>query len=186
MFSIIEYVEKVCKEQGLRYLPVGESELQLVHVGHHGVFISHLLVDEQARTVEVRTMCPVTASPQRRSSVAELLNQVNAEVSIGNCSMDDDHGMIVHGVGIKFRDVTPDSDPIVRLLVCGSAVLDHHLPALIGIIFGQRPIRNASSTTAHSMREGIQQGDSIDPTQAPKKIKARPNRFWDQLGEGSN
>ena len=185
MFSVIEHVKRACQELGLNYLLVGNSRLMMINSGHHGVFISHLVADEQARTLEVRTELPFTVPAGSRSAAAMALDRVNATVSIGTCAISDEHGTIVHGVGVRFSEIAPEPGKMIPLLMAGCTVLDQHFPALIAIIFGEDFVRNACSTTSCPILKQLHD-NPVDPAQARRGFNRRTNRFRDQLGGQNN
>lgn len=136
MKTILDHVEDVFKSDGVALSRTSDSRLIIGRAGKNGVFETIVVDDEEGRTLEIHTLCPIRLPAASIASVAELGHRLNRQVAIGSCLLDYKERILAFKTSIMIGDAMPDDAILRHLLAYNWWASDRHLPIISAVIFG--------------------------------------------------
>ncbi len=97
-------------------------------VGDSGCFLGYVDIDEEQRTLYIRTLAPVKVPTSKRQEVAELLMRVNQRFLLGNFDLNMDSGVIAYKTSVMLGDSSLHDDIIEHLLYANWRAVDRYFP----------------------------------------------------------
>jgi hypothetical protein len=133
--SIFEEVVDFLESEGWSFVKGKDrSSLRLQHRGKNGQWKCIAIAREEEQEFIFYSICPLTASENKKLAVAELITRINYGLTVGNFELDFITGTIRYKTSIN---VAGDylSYAIIGNLVKGNvAVMDKYLPEILAVI----------------------------------------------------
>jgi hypothetical protein len=165
MKSITESVKSFFKQKGMRFEQIDHSRaFKLGFAGHNGRFLGYLAVDEEERTVLIKSISPAKAPKNKMSNAAELIARINRPLLIGNFELDIDTGLITYKTSIILGDSDLHNDILENLLFANWFAMDRYFPAFNLVIFGDVQPKKAIEMIRKSRGSGSDNSDEDNGT----------------------
>lgn len=100
-------------------------------------FLVEMIERNGERGLIMVSFVPVNVPANRRSAVAELLNRINFSKAMAFFAMDMSDGEIVCKSGFDLVDAEMTTEMFDGTFLLNSQTLDHYLPAIMQVCFGQ-------------------------------------------------
>ena len=166
MKSITEVIKSFFKQEGIKFEQVGrDSIFKLGFAGDSGSFLGYVDIDEEQRTLYIRTLAPVRVPTSKRQEVAELLMRFNQRLLLGGFDLNMDSGLIAYKTSIVLGDSDLHNDILEHLLFANWWAMDRYFPAFSLVIFGDVQPKKAVEMIRKS-RGSV--SDNDDDNETPK------------------
>jgi hypothetical protein len=175
MKTILEATKEFLDAENFHHhQPQGESFLVAGAAGRNGKFQVIFDADEEhIRSLKVISLCPVTAPPERRSAVAELIQRITRGLTTGCLSMDVVDGDIRFRTNVIFGDCEPAAEIIEHVVFSNLIGMDHYLPLIAAVALGGISVEAAMSMPKKSKGVSDQPlalGDTKSSTIFPRRL----------------
>jgi hypothetical protein len=112
----------------------GESVLQLPFQGKNGSWNCYANAKEEKKQFIFYSLCPITASEDKRQAVAEFLTRANYGLMIGNFELDFSDGEIRYKTSINLAGENLSFALIKNLVYTNVSMMDEYLPGILSVI----------------------------------------------------
>ncbi|GAB1542731.1 hypothetical protein NUACC21_54050 [Scytonema sp. NUACC21] len=114
----------------------GEPILSMAFQGQNGEWTCYAKAREEQQQFVFYSLCPITASQDKRLAVAEFLTRANYGMMIGNFELDFTDGEIRYKTGINVAGESLSFTLIKNLVYTNVMMMDEYLPGIISVING--------------------------------------------------
>ena len=135
---------------------------KLGFAGDSGCFLGYVDIDEEQRTLYIRTLAPVKVPSSKRQEVAELLMRANPRLVLGNFDLNMDSGVIAYKTSAMLGDSSLHDDIIGHLLYANWYAMDRYFPAMNMVLFGNISPKKAIGKVKEGRRPPPDSSDDTD------------------------
>ena len=138
MTTLFETLESYFEKEGwvTRKPPEAGTVLAMAYRGENGTWPCVAQVDEATRVFAFYSISPVACPEEKRTAMAEFLNQANYGFSFGAFEMDVSDGEIRFRVGMSCKRFELTQEIINDAIEYNLGLFDHGLIGIFGIIHG--------------------------------------------------
>ncbi len=149
MKTILETVIEFFRNQDIKFHQSAEDPvLKAGFSGKNGRFSAIAIADDQRRSFEFYTVCPLTVPEEKRPMIAELIARINWNLLLGSFDLDMDDGEIRFRTSIKLGKDQLSEEILLHTIFSNVVSMDLKFPGLAAAI-----LTNASVSEAMSIIE---------------------------------
>jgi len=148
----------------------------------NGDFPTIVIVDEEDRMLQISSICPVNITKEKMPVLAELIVRINNYLLLGLFDLHMDGETLEFRLGIKVHRIDLEYEILDLLLSGNSSVMDHFLPIITSVAYGNVSPKKAIQLLKDANDECIQkrEEDSVgDKPSLYKRFNGRMGFFSD-------
>jgi hypothetical protein len=147
---ISEAMIRFFTEEKWPYMPL-ESEpiLRVPFQGSNGQWLCYAQAREEQQQFVFYSVCPAMVPAELRPAMAEFVTRANYGLIIGNFELDYRDGELRYKTSLDVEGADLNSELLRSLVYANVAMMDHYLPGIMAVLYG-----NVSPEEAITQVEG--------------------------------